>query len=151
MTRVQFFVPGVPAPQGSKRGFVVGGRAVLVEDSKRSRPWRSEVAAAGILAKPRGHSIDGPFGVSLLFGFSRPKSHLTSKGELRKGVPEYPGRPDLDKLVRTVLDGLTGIYWRDDAQVQVIASAKEYAEDGAESAVGLMVMITRLETRGDLG
>lgn len=37
MTRVEFTVLGVPAPQGSKRHV---GRGVLVESSKALGPWR---------------------------------------------------------------------------------------------------------------
>ena len=47
---VAFVVHGTPAPQGSKRAFVVGNRARVVEDSKKSAPWRDSVAAAAIEA-----------------------------------------------------------------------------------------------------
>jgi len=43
MTRVEFTVLGVPAPQGSKRHV---GRGVLVESSKALGPWRDAVAWA---------------------------------------------------------------------------------------------------------
>jgi Holliday junction resolvase RusA-like endonuclease len=36
--------------------------------------------------------------------------------------------PDLDKLVRAILDSLTGVVWRDDAQVVDIVARKVYAE-----------------------
>ena len=43
MTRVEFTVLGVPAPQGSKRHV---GRGVLVESSNALGPWRDAVAWA---------------------------------------------------------------------------------------------------------
>jgi Holliday junction resolvase RusA-like endonuclease len=40
-------------------------------------------------------------------------------------------RPDLDKLLRSTLDGLTDAgVWRDDSQVVSISAAKVYAKNG---------------------
>jgi crossover junction endodeoxyribonuclease RusA len=40
--------------------------------------------------------------------------------------PEPSVAPDLDKLVRAVLDGLTAIAYRDDGQVVRLTAAKQY-------------------------
>jgi crossover junction endodeoxyribonuclease RusA len=40
--------------------------------------------------------------------------------------PEPSVAPDLDKLVRAVLDGLTAIAYRDDGQVVRLTAAKVY-------------------------
>ena len=40
--------------------------------------------------------------------------------------PEPSVAPDLDKLVRAVLDGLTAIAYRDDGQVVRITATKQY-------------------------
>ena len=56
--------------------------------------------------------------------------HLTSKGALTKSAPLFPtGRNvgDLDKLVRAVLDSLTGILYYDDSSVIDITAKKRYA------------------------
>jgi Holliday junction resolvase RusA-like endonuclease len=36
--------------------------------------------------------------------------------------------PDLDKLIRAILDALTGVVWRDDGQVVDIVASKVYAD-----------------------
>jgi Holliday junction resolvase RusA-like endonuclease len=38
----------------------------------------------------------------------------------------YPKRPDLDKLVRAVLDALTGVCYLDDSQVTRIEAEKNF-------------------------
>ena len=46
MSTLTIRVNGTPAPQGSKRGFVVKGRVVMAESSPKVKPWRQDVAAA---------------------------------------------------------------------------------------------------------
>ena len=98
---------GAPAPQGSKR-HVGGGR--LVESSRAVGPWREAVRAETQRAAS-GHSLRGAVGVRLSFILPRPRSHYRTGRNahlLRDSAPVWPAsRPDLDKLVRAVLDGLT--------------------------------------------
>jgi len=71
------------------------------------------------------------------FYFKRPKSHFTSKGELSRFAPrEYTKKPDIDNLIKFVLDALNGHLYVDDAQVISLAARKLYAEnDGIEIRV----------------
>lgn len=118
-----FFVPGVPVPQGSKRHV---GRGVLVESSKRLGPWRSTVTMAAREAHVGG-VVDGYATVSCVFVFPRPKRHYRANGDLRDDAPTFhSSRPDVDKLVRAVLDGITGVVLRDDGQVGYVAATKMY-------------------------
>ena len=39
-------------------------------------------------------------------------------------------KPDLDKLVRSVKDGLTRVAWKDDSQVIDVKAMKRYADEG---------------------
>lgn len=121
-----FTVLGLPAPQGSKRAFVLKGtgRAVLVESSKAVKPWRQAVEQAVMLAAPFGGRQDpvlfrGPVAVDVTFTLPRPKS-------AKKGA-RPAGRPDLDKLVRSTLDALTaaGVF-EDDGRVVSLITQKYY-------------------------
>jgi Holliday junction resolvase RusA-like endonuclease len=61
--------------------------------------------------------------VRITFYLSRPKS-----APKKKVVPA--GRPDIDKLARAVLDGLTeGGAWLDDGQVVTLHASKVYATE----------------------
>lgn len=114
------FVPGTPAPQGSKsfKGHR-GGKAILIESSKAVGPWRERVALAAHSNAP-GLS-DGPVSVDLTFILPRPKS--TPK----RSTPPAVKRPDIDKLARAILDALTGIWFTDDSTVIDLRATKRLA------------------------
>jgi Holliday junction resolvase RusA-like endonuclease len=121
---MQVRVYGRPVPQGSKR--VVNGRLLDV-NAVELRSWRSDVACAWA-DQVGGQPFAGPVVISLTFFFPRPLGHYGKKG-LLPSAPRVPQvRPDLDKLVRAVLDALTGCCFHDDAQVSEIAARKRYAD-----------------------
>ncbi|MGP9725426.1 RusA family crossover junction endodeoxyribonuclease [Corynebacterium sp. AOP40-9SA-29] len=118
-----FFVNGTPAPQGSKNAYRRGGRTVLVESSKKVKPWRAAVAQVAALMCPPT-PIDGPVFVAITFVLPRPKS-------LPKRIIHMVKKPDLDKLVRSTLDALSGIAYVDDNRVTSIYATKRYAINGS--------------------
>jgi len=124
---IQFFVPGQPGTKGSARAFVVRGRAIITNDSRKAKPWAAAVSAAAHEAMGGNPPMQGPVRVSLCFYLPRPKSHYL-RGQLRTDAPAYcPKRPDLDKLTRCTWDALTGIVFSDDAQVVLEYGSKLYA------------------------
>jgi crossover junction endodeoxyribonuclease RusA len=114
--KLEFTVFGKPEPQGSTRAFVPKNwtRAIITSDNPKLKSWRQELAKAAMLACceadkdvfPLGPRV--PLQVSLQFFFKPPKKvncrHKTT-------------RPDVDKLMRAALDGMTGIVYTDDSQV----------------------------------
>lgn len=118
---IAFEAYGTPAPQGSKRHV---GRGVLVESSKKVKPWREAVkqaALAALEAKAVAEyggvaqlallRLDGPLMVEFAFTLARPAS--APKRRL------FPDRtPDLSKLIRSTEDAITDAgVWADDARV----------------------------------
>lgn len=89
------------------------------------KPYRALVSLAASQAR-KEPPTRLPVEIGITFVFVRPKSHYTSKGELRAGAPTHPGKPDIDKLCRAVLDALTGILYHDDAQVVSLNASKRY-------------------------
>jgi Holliday junction resolvase RusA-like endonuclease len=114
-----FWIDGEPAPQGSKNGFVKNGRVVLVESSKKVKPWREAVARTTQAEVPC--PLQNAVEVALVFHLPRPKT-VTRK---------WPAvKPDLDKLVRSTFDGLTtGGLYTDDALVIALSASKQYGTD----------------------
>jgi len=98
----------------------------MVESSARVKPWREAVRSEAIAT---GLAISAePIYLHLLFRFRRPQGHRNAKGELKPSAPQTPiTRPDLDKLCRSTLDGLTGVLFHDDSQVAFLVASKEYA------------------------
>ena len=126
MTRISFVVYSRAAPQGSKKSL---GNGIMVESSRRVKPFRQDVRFAALDHIPSGWPMDAPMRASYRFHFKRPQSHLTSKGNLTKSAPSYPtGRMvgDVEKLARAVSDALTGVAFTDDSQVIEMQLAKAY-------------------------
>lgn len=114
---ISFFVPGAPAPQGSKRHV---GHGRMIESSKALGPWRERVALA---AHPHADGlIGGAVAIRLDFVMPRPKS--TPK----RSTPPAVKKPDIDKLSRAILDAITGILIADDSQVITLYATKRLAE-----------------------
>lgn len=129
---ITFTVYGHAAPAGSKRALPAGGRAggrpIIVDDSRRSRPWKQEVAGVARDAMLEHDLLDGPLCLVLRFYVPRPRSHLGKRG-LLPSAPAWPAkRPDLLKLARGVEDALSSIVYRDDAQIVVEYLSKAYGE-----------------------
>lgn len=119
-----FFVPGVPKPQGSKRAFVnpKTNRAIITEDNKGTKDWRSDVRAMAMDHSDKRIS-EGQVSVTLKFIMKRPVSTPKSKP-----TPPAVKKPDLDKLERAILDAITGILFTDDSQVTTLIGTKRIAE-----------------------
>ncbi|MGG6828755.1 UNVERIFIED_CONTAM: RusA family crossover junction endodeoxyribonuclease [Staphylococcus haemolyticus] len=66
--------------------------------------------------------------VSLYFYFKPPKSW--SKNQKLIAIGQYKRtKPDIDNLIKTVLDAANNHLWRDDNQIVEIHSFKQYAEE----------------------
>lgn len=136
MSAVSFVVFGQPAPAGSKTtGRTKDGRSFVRDSSKRSYPWRRDVAQAAGIAMRSAPLLDGPLRLELTFHVPRPKGHYGTRG-LRPSAPTHPTtRPDVLKLARAVEDACTGIVWRDDAQVVTEILSKRFGEPARAEVV----------------
>lgn len=128
---------GLPAPQGSKR-HIGGGR--MVEASRKVGPWREAVVSEAQRLGYAGLRFDEPLAVRITFYLPRPVSHRGARG-LRPSAPVWPAKvPDLDKLVRSTLDGLVqAAVMSDDARVVIVHARKTYDD---EQAAGALIHIT---------
>ena len=112
---IKFSVEGTPIQQGSMRH--IGHGRMIHSKAVELAAWRADIASAAKMAgcKP----ILDPIAITMRFRVKRPKSVKR----------EYPTvAPDLDKYVRSVNDGLTGVAFADDSQVIQIIASKEYAD-----------------------
>ena len=140
MTAIRIEVLGIPVPQGSAKGFPnrKTGGVIVTHDNPRLRAWRDLVAKAASDAMLARGDYLGPYprppmdcavGIDLQVFLPRPKSAPKRK-RLR-----HQKRPDLDKVIRGILDALTSVVFRDDSQVCEIAAQKHYDYDHAPGIV----------------
>ena len=122
-----FFVPGKPVQQGSMR---IYNNRIVHTSANELKAWRELVGWKAKEARVEKVPEHEPVLISLTFIFVRPKS-------VKREFPTV--FPDLDKLLRSILDGLTGIAYHDDAQVVEIYTRKRYGETpGVEVSVGYL-------------
>lgn len=143
----------VPIRRKGGGGWVSGGSRVI-DANPNVLGWKTEVALAAHAAMMRLHRdnqagcvipppdtlpaptrpplFEGPVGLAVVFTLLRPKGHHgtgRNAGKLRDSAPDYPCvKPDATKLLRGVEDAMTGVIWRDDAQVVEQFVSKRYGQ-----------------------
>lgn len=115
-------IGGVPVPQGSKSIVRRGGKAWMIDaNADKLKLWRGKVANEADI----GLTFDAPVCVGYVFVFPRPK---------RPKFLRHAVKPDIDKLMRAINDGLVdGGLLSDDSRITAVAFAeKRYAEQDEE-------------------
>jgi crossover junction endodeoxyribonuclease RusA len=142
VTELVFHVPGTPRPQGSKRAVA---RGVLIEQSAHLPAWRHTIAAHARAAAARAswQPLTDPCGIVLRFAMPPGKGRSP---RLAAGWPHgaFTGQsPDLDKLVRAVLDGITdaATVWTDDRLVCSIGAQRVWAGTDVDPVPGVTVRV----------
>lgn len=142
---LRFVVFGRSQGKGSKRALPIRGKPragqrsiVLVDSNRNAAPWAAQVssAAAQAMREANGHRpaalLRAGVVVDFDFYFARPRSHFgigRNANLVRLSAPTHMvTMPDLDKLARCALDALSGIVFKDDAQVCELNLSKRYGE-----------------------
>ena len=125
MPHIIYEIEAIPRPQGSKRHI---GNGVMVESSKHVANWRAFARLCAVHAM-RGQEIAGkgtPVRVVARFRFDRPRKHYNAKGLKPDAAMAHVGKPDADKLLRALLDSMSGVVFYDDSQVCEVVVDKSY-------------------------
>ena len=120
-SKIIFLVNGVPRPKGSTQTFFHRGRPITITASKYGKAWEKTISRT---AKPhflRPLIPDVPIGIYCKFTFV--------KGPKSRFLKHMVDTPDIDKLLRTVLDGLTSIAYVDDRQVVKLSGDKAWGKN----------------------
>lgn len=119
---------GVAQPKGSLKAYPRGRHVVVTDSNPRVRPWmaliRDQAQQWCLEQGLAEHAIAWPTEAICLRVealLPRPKS-----APKRREVPATK-KPDVSKIVRAVEDALTGVLYRDDAQITIELARKDYA------------------------
>lgn len=119
--RLDFFVPG--RPKSTQTGSVVraGGRLIPI---RRGTAWS---AVCGLVARQYAPPtpLAGPLAVAIRFQLPAPKK--------RRALPTT--RPDIENLVKGLLDSWNGVLWADDSQIVDLWLTKGYGVPGVNVTV----------------
>lgn len=132
-------VSGIPKGQPRPRAFAVGGKA-RVYDPGTAENWKSQIALA--FRDYNEQPIEGPVAMAVSFYMPRPKRLMRIKDP--DCIIPHTSKPDIDNLLKAVMDALTTIgVWRDDTQVVELTTWKYYCEKNGTP--GAMIAIKEIE------
>lgn len=149
---IRLDVLGTPAPKGSGRAMLIGGKARFIAggssvNAAKMKSFEMAIRERVMLEIYDGqrwndaapHYVDKALAVAIVFRLARPAGHWgTGKhaGMLKPSAARTPTtKPDVDKLARQVLDVLTGSVWDDDSRIVELLVRKQYATPGREGAL----------------
>lgn len=120
---MKFTIYGKPCGKGRPRF----GQGTVYTDGKTIE-YEQRVRCSYLGARGKMH--DGGVTISLTAYYPMPK---TAKGMLRAemvgGFVKPLKKPDLDNVIKAILDGLTGCAFQDDVQVTAMQAEKRYGEE----------------------
>lgn len=125
--RIEVYISGEPVAQGRPRFSTFGGY-VKAYDPAKSRDFKNlvrleaEKAMGGLPPATRAVSVDIEVYRSAPRSFSKKKLKAALERTLRPVT-----RPDVDNYAKSVLDGMTGVVWADDAQIVHLSVDKYYS------------------------
>ena len=135
---VRFVVWGDPVPQGSMVGLrskTTGVIFVKPSNERELKLWRKEIATAAGRAMAGREPLRVPLRVLILAALHPPAAAA------KRVYPDE--KPDGDKLMRAVLDGLTGIVVDDDKRFVDKQIRKRYAgRPGSLPQPGVRVIVS---------
>ena len=129
MTTYSLTIPGTPIGKARPR-ITRGGIAYTPKETKNYETFIRELFAL----KHGSIMLRGDIKATLTAYFGLNKSDYNKTGLTKTGKRKLAGevrpskKPDIDNIVKAVLDSLNGIAYIDDSQVVVLAVEKHYAE-----------------------
>lgn len=140
MTGREVFIPGEPVAKARPRVTI----SKYTNKPHAFTPKKTEQAERAIrnawIAKHGRDPVTGPLSIRITFLYEVPKSWPKWKRDQaeRYTLPKIT-RPDTDNLVKTVMDALNGIAYKDDSVVYEILARKKYAPAG-ENGTQVIIM-----------
>jgi Holliday junction resolvase RusA-like endonuclease len=129
-------IPVVPVAQPRQRHAIRGGHSVNytpTDSPVNAYKAAVQLAAGQAITAP----IAGPLAVTFRFYLPRPQSLMKRKSP--DGAIPHTSKPDLDNLIKSTADCLSGIAWVDDRQIYSYAgSSKWYAEKHGRARVEII-------------
>lgn len=124
MARISFTVQGKPQGKARPR---FSRRSGAVYTPAATKEYETKIAQAYRDAS-RGETFTDSVSIQVMACFPIPKSWTIAKKARAMYGEIYPGKPDIDNILKIVLDGLNGVAYEDDALVTEAACSKAYVQ-----------------------
>lgn len=128
--KCDFVVEADPVGKGRPRAFRVG-TGVRMHTPPKTKAYETTIAFAAKLAMRGQPLLSGPVSAVMRFSLPIPPSWSHRKAqEASLGLTLPTVVPDLDNLVKAILDACNGVVFEDDKQVVRLCLTKRYAQAG---------------------
>lgn len=141
-TLVRFTLPGKPQAKGRPIATARHGRT-RVYTPARTVAYEAQISAAAQIALGNEEMLDGAVEIAILVRLEPPQwVSKAIRNAMLDGSIRATKRPDLDNVVKAVIDGCSRVVFADDASITKISAQKVYA-----SEAGVDVEIMQSDTR----
>ena len=133
---VCFDIEGNPIPKGRPR-FRRTKTFITTYTPRKTLDFEDQVRKHSMEAMGKTDLIESPVCVILYFRLPVPQSYSKKRSEAcLSGLEKHTKRPDLDNLVKSVLDGMNGVIFKDDSQITTLHATKVYS-----NVVGVNIVV----------
>lgn len=128
MISIMFTVYGEPVAKGRPR-FSTRGKFPVAYTPEKTKTYESEVGMMAKVAMGASKALEGPLEAFIYVTFPVPASYTKKRIEAcLKGFEQHTKKPDLDNVVKSVIDGMDKVVFDNDSQITSIHATKVYGE-----------------------
>jgi Holliday junction resolvase RusA-like endonuclease len=128
MNELRFHIPGPVIGKMRARVGTIAGKARMFTPAK-TKNYEDTIREYAREAMGQRATIEGPCQCNLLVGVEVPASWSAKKRQAAlQGLTAPTGKPDLDNCIKSAMDAMNGVVWRDDAQCVTLIAKKRYRE-----------------------
>jgi Holliday junction resolvase RusA-like endonuclease len=128
MMQIMFTVYGDPVAKGRPR-FAKRGNFVQTYTPEKTKTYESEVAMMAKAAMGASEALEGALEAFIYVTYAVPASYSKKRSEAcLSGLEKHTKKPDLDNVVKSVVDGMDKIVFLNDSQITSIHATKVYGE-----------------------
>ena len=128
MMQIMFTVYGNPVAKGRPR-FAKRGNFVQTYTPEKTKTYETEVAMMAKAAMGASEALEGALEAFIYVTYAVPASYSKKRSEAcLSGLEKHTKKPDLDNVVKSVVDGMDKIVFLNDSQITSIHATKVYGE-----------------------
>lgn len=127
MKEISIMIEGAPVPKGRPR-FMRNGHTYTPEKTRQAEAY----VRAEYIEQCEGYQFppDVPLAIHCDFYMPIPKGTSKKKrAEMHMGTEQPLKKPDIDNLLKLILDALNGTAYEDDKQIVRISARKRYTDN----------------------
>ena len=121
--KIEFFVPEI---RGKGRPRLTKSGHAFTDEKTRNYENLVKLLAMQAMENAGAQMTDKPVKATINAYFEIPKSYTKKKVQAIINGEIKPGKPDLDNLAKSLLDGCNKIIFKDDVQIYAIFATKSY-------------------------